>query len=347
MNKRTFTHNKAFFPWIRSIVGLVALVSLVSTCLPQDVFATAGLGANIVINQSFERAWTADQNTALSWNNYQAGFVRTRDTAHTGTYSAKVTNSGVSTAGVYQRIDLNQSSLTPVWIGGYIKGSNISAAAGTTLGASIYAEIHLQNGQVVYWNSAMNTGTFDWRWAGFNTASLTAVTGPINHIFVVGILGNSSGTAYFDDFAVQNVAPQQAAVTIMFDDGNTSDYTIAKPALAQYYMPASTAIITGQVGIPGRMNWNQIRELSQAGWEIMSHTVSHVDLTTLSASQLETELSASKSALTSQWYTIKNLALPYGTYNGTVVAAASRYYSSIRPYEIGSNPQATYPERRR
>jgi peptidoglycan/xylan/chitin deacetylase (PgdA/CDA1 family) len=184
-----------------------------------------------------------------------------------------------------------------------------------------------------------NTGS------GFTTATgLIPVTKPIDYLFVVPILANASGVAYFDDITVQQFTPSQPAVTIMFDDGNTTDFTVAKPILDAKGFKGTSAIITGNVGVDAdTMTWTQIKSLASAGWNIVSHTVTHTNLTTLSSSQADSELSNSKNALTSQGLTINSVAYPMGAYNAAIIEQTRKYYSSGRSYESGENPLGVFP----
>ena len=313
-------------------------VCLIETPIPDD----------LVINPGFEQIG-ASPDKAANWQDYNLGYERTA-AYHSGQWGIKLTNTGDNQlSGAYQRIDLNQSEVKPVFVGGYVKGSNIVKKSGSYLGASLYAEIHLQDGSVKYWNSLANSGTFDWRWIGFNTAAITFdgvnkfIDQPISHIFVVPILAYASGTAYFDDITVKEFTPTRAAVTLMFDDGEDSAHTTAKPILDNYNFKGSAAVITDMVGDEGFMDWQQISDLETSGWEIVSHSLTHQDLTKLNAAEIDRELSESKNILESQGLVIHNFALPYGAYNDYIINQGARYYQSVRAYELGDNPQGAFP----
>jgi peptidoglycan/xylan/chitin deacetylase (PgdA/CDA1 family) len=291
---------------------------------------------NLVKNGSYEEI-------PKYWNNFQGGYTRVSG-GHTGSWSIEVTKTTPSgSAGAYQRVDLNQTSKKPVFIGGYIKGKNIKNTTNSFLGASIYVEIHLQSGKVVYWNSLRNEGTFDWRWIGFNTGTLSTVNEPIDYVYIVPIINGSTGTAYFDDIFVKEFTPQSPAITIMFDDGEDNTYTIAKPILDAYNFVGTTSIITDRIGDERFMSLEQIKNLEKKGWDIISHGVSHVDLTRLSDDKMESELRDSKKILQNHGFTVNNFAFPYGAYNAKVLATAQKYYDSARLYEQNANPYGAFP----
>ncbi len=295
-----------------------------------------------LVNGGFEQAG-ATSSSAFDWQPFGSGYTRVSD-AHSGAWGARLRNTSFSQfSGAYQRVDLEQTELKPVFIGGFVKGFNISNAPSGYFGAGLYAEIHLQDGSVAYWNSIANFGSFPWRWIGFNTGSVALVNQPIDYLFVVPILGNARGTATFDDIAVTEFNPTQAAVTLMFDDGEENAYTAAKPVLDSYGFVGSAAIITEMIDEPDFMSAAQLQDLAAGGWEIASHSITHSDLTTLSRTAITRELRRSKLDLEELGFTVKNFALPFGAYNGAILAEGAKYYSSVRAFEQGQNPQGTFP----
>ena len=64
---------------------------------------------------------------------------------------------------------------------------------------------------------------------------------------------------------------------LSFDDGYADMYTDALPALLAHHYRGVFYIITGMIG--GRyMTWNQVRALRDAGMQIESHTIHHVNI---------------------------------------------------------------------
>ncbi|MGB9681236.1 MAG: polysaccharide deacetylase family protein [Minisyncoccia bacterium] len=122
----------------------------------------------------------------------------------------------------------------------------------------------------------------------------------------------------------------EAIVTICFDDGYRSTYEIAYPILKQYGYPATLFVIPKAVGEEGYMTLNQLRILSNNGWEIGSHTYSHQKLTTLPASEVERELKRSKEWLEERGLKVYSFAYPYGAYNESVIEKVKKYYSVAR-----------------
>ena len=68
------------------------------------------------------------------------------------------------------------------------------------------------------------------------------------------------------------------SIILTFDDGHEDFYTTARPLLEKYDFTASEAIITGKMDGVQFMTPTQVKEISREGFEILSHTVNHVDL---------------------------------------------------------------------
>ena len=329
---------------ISKLINISLIIAmLIVWFAPRATLAVTAL--NLITNPSFEDEG-ADPTIAANWENYWSGGYTRVNTAHSGSWGIALTNADTaSTTGAAQRITFNQDELRPIFIGGYVKGDNI--VKGDWFGAGMYAEIYLKGvAQPVYQYSIPNSGTFGWRWIGFNTGTNPAVNAPIDYIDIVPILQQSSGTAYFDDITVNEFAPSQGAVTLMFDDGETGTYTEAKKLLARYGYSGSSAVISDQVDEAGFMTQAQVLDLQTSGWEIVSHSVNHEDMTAMTPTQYNNELVNSKSALEGFLGAgkVKDFAYPLGAYNADIIAAAAAAgYQSTRAYEIGDNPLGSFP----
>jgi peptidoglycan/xylan/chitin deacetylase (PgdA/CDA1 family) len=119
-------------------------------------------------------------------------------------------------------------------------------------------------------------------------------------------------------------------VSFVFDDGYETDYTVAKDIFSLQGEVACTAVVTNWLNTENYLSVSQLLELQKDGWEILSHTESHPDLKTLSESQIESELSNSKSILENQGLTVKNLVYPFNKTNAIVKKIAAKYYRSGR-----------------
>ncbi len=92
-----------------------------------------------------------------------------------------------------------------------------------------------------------------------------------------------------------NGAPlPEKPVVLTFDDGYGDAYTDAFPLLRSAGFGGTFGIVTGWVGQPASVTWEQLREMAAAGMEIASHSVSHPDLGKASDAIVRDQLSRSK-----------------------------------------------------
>lgn len=110
-------------------------------------------------------------------------------------------------------------------------------------------------------------------------------------------------------------------LTFSFDDGESSLYTQALPALGKYNFPATAYIVTDWIGDGSHVTQKQLRDLYWKGWEIGNHTKSHAELLSLSYAQVKAQIQGTFDALTS-WgiKPSRSLAPPYGDFNPTVIS---------------------------
>ena len=114
-------------------------------------------------------------------------------------------------------------------------------------------------------------------------------------------------------------------VSITFDDGDLSNFTVAFKALAQRGLRATFFITTDFIGKPGRVTWEHLREMHAAGMEIGSHTVTHPYPSELTDTQLYYELSQSKVILEDGLNAkVNSFSMPTGFYNANVKRMASQ-----------------------
>lgn len=114
------------------------------------------------------------------------------------------------------------------------------------------------------------------------------------------------------------------AFVLTFDDGYDDNMTVL-PVLKRYGFQAGFAIIIDRVDRGGYMGGADIEALKAAGHEILSHSVSHQNLTLLSDMELQKELQHSKAALQNAFRTpVQGVVYPSGKYDERVERAAQR-----------------------
>ncbi|MCY1033841.1 polysaccharide deacetylase family protein [Corallococcus sp. BB11-1] len=137
----------------------------------------------------------------------------------------------------------------------------------------------------------------------------------------------------------------EGMVSIALDDGWTTQYTLARPALNSRGLRATYYVVTDAVdqGWSGYMSLAQVRTLHAENHEIASHTRTHADLTSLTPAQLTTELHDSRAWLAANVGAMcgSNFASPYGAYNATVMTSLKAEYASHRTINAGRNYRDT------
>ncbi len=134
-------------------------------------------------------------------------------------------------------------------------------------------------------------------------------------------------------------------VAVTFDDAFASVATYARPVLDELGWPATIFAVTDfaaagrpvhwqgvdrWVGGPhdaerATLDWDRLRHLRDAGWEVGSHTVTHPHLTQLDDAQLDNELNGSRQAVQDAiGRPCESIAYPYGDVDPRVIEAAGR-----------------------
>ena len=126
------------------------------------------------------------------------------------------------------------------------------------------------------------------------------------------------------------------SVVITFDDGLVSDYVVALPLLSERALTAHFFVNTSNVGMPGYMNWSQVRKMDRAGMQIGSHGHQHVDHSRPNEQTLVRELRMSREILQNELgHEIEWFAPPYGFVNPkTVLAAKGAGFSGVATSRI-------------
>lgn len=79
-----------------------------------------------------------------------------------------------------------------------------------------------------------------------------------------------------EDYAAENYDPMGDYFIVTFDDGYLSNLTLAGPVLEEMGIPAAIFVITGCVGTPEYMTWEDLRTARDGGvFTLYSHTHSH------------------------------------------------------------------------
>ncbi len=149
-------------------------------------------------------------------------------------------------------------------------------------------------------------------------------------------------------------------VVLTFDDGYAGNYNYAFEIMRKFYQKATIFITTDWVGRPHMLDWHQIRELSDYGIEIGSHTCSHCLLASKDSNTIMQELRISKELIEKNTKKeVLSVSYPNGDYNNEVVRITKQlgykqacissmgYYSSCSndfciPRMVGENDYRSF-----
>ncbi len=129
----------------------------------------------------------------------------------------------------------------------------------------------------------------------------------------------------------------QKSVILTFDDGYLDHYKNAFQMLKKYNMKGVFFIISKKPGLDANYaTWEQLKEMAENGQEIASHTVSHLDLTTLSDKRIIYELATSKKTIEEKiGKPVITLCYPAGKYDDRAIKIASDNYLFARTTKWG------------
>ena len=123
--------------------------------------------------------------------------------------------------------------------------------------------------------------------------------------------------------AAAHAAPA-TAVTIQFDDGNADVFQWVS-TLSNHGFGATFYVNSGTIGTAGKLTWAELTTLSQAGSEIASHTVGHVDLKKLKLADARFQVCQDRVNLAAHGFQPESFAYPFSDINSTVETQVVQY----------------------
>jgi peptidoglycan/xylan/chitin deacetylase (PgdA/CDA1 family) len=126
------------------------------------------------------------------------------------------------------------------------------------------------------------------------------------------------------------VMPEKPIILI-FDDGFSTTHTTAKLIMDQYGFIGTIPIVTRYASFTGNntgyMRWTEIKELTDAGWGVESHSVDHAHMLNLNESQFRQELSYSKELIINKTGKIPlSFIFPFHESNNGYTQICGEYY---------------------
>ena len=112
-------------------------------------------------------------------------------------------------------------------------------------------------------------------------------------------------------------------VVVSFDDGYRGQYVYARPELRKLGWPGVLSAISGRIGQPNaELSDAMVSRMINDGWELDSHTIRHLDVTTLDAAQLREEIAGSRRDLQQRFHQPVNFfCYPAGRFDAQAIQA--------------------------
>lgn len=110
-------------------------------------------------------------------------------------------------------------------------------------------------------------------------------------------------------------------VSLTFDDSNADQLT-AVDLMNASGLAGTFFTVSGYVGAPGYFTRDQLTQISAEGHEIGGHTVTHEDLTTVSAAEAKLQVCQDRATLASWGFAVRSFAYPFAAVDGQAMTAA-------------------------
>ncbi|HVN21092.1 MAG TPA: polysaccharide deacetylase family protein [Dongiaceae bacterium] len=159
----------------------------------------------------------------------------------------------------------------------------------------------------------------------------------------LGDLRNSGWKGVSVSEAIRSFADKTVCIT--FDDGCETDLLYAAPLLRERKFGATFYLTTGFLGKRGYLSHSQARELSNSGFEIGCHSMTHAYLSDLNERDLRREIAGAKDELEQiLGQRVEHFSCPGGRHNRMVSQVAQQAgYRTVATSRIQVNLRTTDP----
>lgn len=124
---------------------------------------------------------------------------------------------------------------------------------------------------------------------------------------------------------LQDDEPLDHVVVLTFDDGYADQYRYAFPILKDAGARATFYIVTGNVGKPKHLTWDEIRTMMRGGMDMGAHGLQHFELPQMTQAEQQRQIDGSIEALEQHTgVPVESYAYPSGRFNATTIAVVAR-----------------------
>jgi peptidoglycan/xylan/chitin deacetylase (PgdA/CDA1 family) len=133
-------------------------------------------------------------------------------------------------------------------------------------------------------------------------------------------------TAQLRQAILEGISLPPRPIIITFDDGNVDNFEFAYPLMQKYGFTGTAYIVANRLDSEGYLSKEQLQELAAAGWEIGSHSMTHLDLANATPQQLRREILESRLRLEDEiGVDVRSFAYPFGTFTKTLAQKIENY----------------------
>jgi len=164
--------------------------------------------------------------------------------------------------------------------------------------------------------------------------------GPVGKNYIVPVANFKAQMKLLADSGCHTILPDQLydylttgkalpakPVMITFDDTRLDQYTVGLPELNKYGFKGVFFIMTVSLGRPGYMTKEEVKQLSDQGHVIGSHTWDHHNVKQYVAADWETQIAKpSKQLETITGKPVEYFAYPFGLWNKEAISNLKRYH---------------------
>lgn len=166
-----------------------------------------------------------------------------------------------------------------------------------------------------------------------NAFSQDVADDPSNPVLNTGYDLSSNREESISSDQVPKEKLNSALIIFTFDDGNESDYALAYPILKTYGIKGTSYIAPyfPDHHVKFKLSWNQIKEMSEDGWDFQDHTYSHINMAKSTAEQIRQSMEQVNEAFTANGLkTPVALAYPYGKLGQDTINIVQNYREQAR-----------------
>lgn len=125
----------------------------------------------------------------------------------------------------------------------------------------------------------------------------------------------------FSDLLEGKETPPDKPVLLTFDDGYADNYEHAYPLLKKLGFHATLFMSVGMVEDGYFLNWEQLKEMREAGWDIQPHGITHPHLPRLNKEKQSHEILEARRLIEKQLGAKADVfCYPYGEFNKTTIS---------------------------